>query len=158
MMFRLFACVLLLLMTTNCSSQKHDKFSIKNIVYGSKRLKKTENQHIFHAIRALGQPSETLSIGNKKYYKWKHERFFGLNYFLIGGFSTTMYCTLTVETDNKNKIQYITWYGSDCDIYLASIKSYFNENLNQNLELETTAEYQSKEGSINSQDQQHTQH
>lgn len=144
----------LILITTSCTSGRYDKLSLRNITSGSFKLGKAENQSVHHAFRALGQPAEHLDVAGTKYYRWKHERFMGVSYFLLGGVNTTMYCFFTLETNKRNKIKYATWYGNDCSVYLDNFKSYFKNNLKAEIEIDEETKTEFKDGGINSENKE----
>lgn len=125
-----FIFALLLTSLSACVSSKNDKL-VGKILTGSVDQNKVYNKDVVHVFRAIGQPSAEFKHNDKVYYKWQHSRRKGVNY-LTAGIANDVYCYITIES-KKQKIQYLTWYGSDCDVYVESLNSYFKKYLNINL-------------------------
>ncbi len=122
---------LLALGITSCtfSGGSHEKSNgVTKFITGSTTVEGAQNVHVINMIHAIGAPNNSIVIDKYKYYLWQNSRSVGVST-LFGGGSTTLYCNLTVETQN-NKIKLINWYGNQCGVFLEPIGDYFKDKLN----------------------------
>ncbi len=152
-LFMLKILYVLFIFLSSCTSGQYSKFSLRKITFGNFKLGKAKNQQVFHVFRAIGQPLERLELKERRYYKWKHDRSVGISYPLLGGVNGTLYCFFTVETTKTDRIQYITWYGNDCLIYLDNFKSYFKNNLKMDIEVNEEVNKELKDDTKNTENE-----
>jgi hypothetical protein len=122
-----FFVILALSSCTFFGGAKKDK-GISQFITGAISLDKVKDVHIVNMMRAIGAPNNSVVVGGYRYYQWHHSGTVGVNT-LLGGGSTTLYCSLTTETQS-NKIKIINWYGNQCSLFLDPIGEYFEDKLN----------------------------
>ena len=105
-----------------------DSSGISRFITGASKVDAVKDVHIINMIRAIGVPNNSTTIGKYKYYQWQYAQSAGVST-VLGGASTTLYCSLSVETQN-NKVKLLTWYGNRCNIFLDQINEYFQNQLN----------------------------
>lgn len=125
---RIFAIILFVSSCTFSSGTGEKSYGLTKFITGSAAIDTVKDVHVINLIRAIGTPNNSMTVGKYKYYQWQHSRTVGVST-LFGGGSTTLYCSLTAETQT-NKIKSINWYGNQCGIFLDSMGEYFKDKLN----------------------------
>lgn len=126
--FALF-CFILVISSCTFNGRSHEKHDgITSFINGSAAIDKVKDVHVINMIRAIGAPNNNVTVGKFKYYQWNHDRTVGVST-LLGGGSTTLYCSMTAETQG-GKIKLINWYGNQCGVFLDPIGEYFKDKLN----------------------------
>ncbi len=127
-MFKSKSLLILLILTSCALSGRSNDNSVTKYITGATKVDEVKDVHVINVFRAIGAPTNAVTIDKFKYYEWDYSRTVGVSTILAGG-STTFYCKLSAETQN-NKIKTLTWYGNQCDIFLDRIKEYFQDKLN----------------------------
>ena len=121
--------LLLIIVINSCTMSGGSKDSgVSRFITGATKVDAVKDVHIVNMIRAIGMPNNSIPIGKYKYYQWQYSQSAGVST-ILGGASTTFYCSLSAETQN-NKVKLMNWYGNRCNIFLDQINEYFQNKLN----------------------------